>query len=357
LGRSRFNFDEGPTFSLRVAAPGRSTMNINLLIDAIVRQTTVLIAQLATAAGARASLAHTANQVFLNLVRELKDQGLTNTLIADMFGLSLRTYHNKMRRLSESSTERGRSLWEAVLAYIEERQSVRRTQVLEHFSRDDDASVRSVLGDLVESGLVLQGGRGERVLYRAAAPEDQALEDDDTEAQAIASLVWITIARHKRMARSALLQLLPLNEAMLEAAISELSADGRVSVHAEADEIEYRSSECVIAMGEPVGWEASVFDHYQAMVTAICTKLRTGQKRALAGEWIGGSTYGFDIGTEHPLHDEVVGFLQTTRARAAALRARVDEYNAKTQPAEDSSFRVIAYVGQTVVGLDSGVES
>jgi len=44
-------------------------VNVNLLIDALVRQTTVLVAQLATAAGSRAQLAHTANQVFLDLVR------------------------------------------------------------------------------------------------------------------------------------------------------------------------------------------------------------------------------------------------------------------------------------------------
>ena len=67
-------------------------MNVNLLIDALVRQTTVLIAQLATAAGARAQLAHTANQVFMDLVRELKEQGLGNKVIADMFGLSPVSY-------------------------------------------------------------------------------------------------------------------------------------------------------------------------------------------------------------------------------------------------------------------------
>ena len=39
-------------------------MNVNLLIDALVRQTTVLIAQLATIAGIRAPLAHVADQVF-----------------------------------------------------------------------------------------------------------------------------------------------------------------------------------------------------------------------------------------------------------------------------------------------------
>jgi hypothetical protein len=53
-------------------------MNIQVLIDSIVRQTTILIAQLATSAGARAPLAHVANQVFLELVSELKAQGLGN---------------------------------------------------------------------------------------------------------------------------------------------------------------------------------------------------------------------------------------------------------------------------------------
>ena len=77
-------------------------MNVNLLIDNIVRQTTVLVAQLATAAGGRAPLAHVAGQVFVELVRELKAQGLGNKVIADMFGLTLRTYHDRVRRASFS---------------------------------------------------------------------------------------------------------------------------------------------------------------------------------------------------------------------------------------------------------------
>jgi len=93
-------------------------VNVNLLIDAMVRQTTVLIAQLATTAGARAPLAHTANRVFLDLVSELRQQGLGTRVISDMFGLSLRAYHAKVARLSESGTERGRSLWEALLEFV-----------------------------------------------------------------------------------------------------------------------------------------------------------------------------------------------------------------------------------------------
>jgi hypothetical protein len=98
-------------------------MNINLLIDSLVRQTTVLIAHLATAAGSRAQLSNVANQVFADLIRELKEQGLGNKVIADMFGLSIRNYHYKVRRLLESNTERGRSLWEAILSYIQESDS------------------------------------------------------------------------------------------------------------------------------------------------------------------------------------------------------------------------------------------
>jgi hypothetical protein len=41
-------------------------MNLKLLIDGIVRQTTVLVAQLSTSAGVRAPLAHIANEVFRN---------------------------------------------------------------------------------------------------------------------------------------------------------------------------------------------------------------------------------------------------------------------------------------------------
>jgi hypothetical protein len=100
-------------------------MDVTVLIDAVVRQTTVLIAQLATAAGGRAPLAHTANQVFVDLVRELKEQGLGNKVIADMFGLALRTYHGKVRRLSESTTVRGKSLWEATLEFVQEKETGR----------------------------------------------------------------------------------------------------------------------------------------------------------------------------------------------------------------------------------------
>ncbi len=126
-------------------------MTIELLIHAIVRQTTILIAQLATSGGVRAPLAQIANQVFIDLVRELERQGVSRKVSADMFGLGLRTYRRKIQRLTESSTERGHSLWEVVLEFVRTRGLVTRLEILARFPNDDEAQIRAVLRDLCDS--------------------------------------------------------------------------------------------------------------------------------------------------------------------------------------------------------------
>ncbi|HMJ12174.1 MAG TPA: hypothetical protein VK524_12205 [Polyangiaceae bacterium] len=79
-------------------------MDTRHLIEGIVQQTTVLIAQISTAAGLRAPLARVADQVFLELAREFEAQGVGRKVVADMFGLALRTYQKKVARLSESAS-------------------------------------------------------------------------------------------------------------------------------------------------------------------------------------------------------------------------------------------------------------
>src|SRR5215813_6022389 len=129
-------------------------MDAKLLIDAIVRQTTVLIAQLSTTAGIRAPLAHVADQVFLDLAQEIEAQGVGRKVVADMFGLALRSYQKKVQRLTESATLRERTLWEAVLDFLSEQGSVTRGRVFERFRRDSEHDVAAVLADLVSQGLV-----------------------------------------------------------------------------------------------------------------------------------------------------------------------------------------------------------
>src|SRR5882672_162470 len=105
-------------------------MQTRLLIDAIVRQTTVLVAQLSTAAGIRAPLAHVADEVFVSLAREIEAQGVGRKVAADMFGMALRTYQKKLQRLTESVTHQERTLWEAVLDFVSEAGTSSRREVL-----------------------------------------------------------------------------------------------------------------------------------------------------------------------------------------------------------------------------------
>ena len=117
----------------------------------------------------------------------------------------------------------------------------------------------------------------------------------------------------------------------------------------------------LIHYGNSEGWQAALFDHYQAMVTAICTKLRRGRTQAAAGDHIGGSTYHFDVWDGHPLEQDVLGLLSELRGRALALCERVQTVNAKlTRDGLPAGRRVTAYVGQTVIedeeSLDEDVD-
>lgn len=144
----------------------------SLLIDSILRQTTVLIARLSTNSGLRAPLAHVTSQLFLDLVEQLEAQGLGRKVIADMFGLALRSYQQKVQRLQDAVSDRSATLWEAVLGYLREQQTATRAQVLARFAREDGAMVRGVLSDLVTSALVQRTGSGDGATYRAAAHDD-----------------------------------------------------------------------------------------------------------------------------------------------------------------------------------------
>ncbi len=330
-------------------------MEPTLFIDAIVRQTTVLIAQLATSAGLRAPLAHTANQVFLDLVRELKEQGLGNKVIADMFGLALSTYHGKVRRMSESQSYRGRSLWEAAFSYVRERETLLQSDVLTRFRNDDDASVRAVLNDLVESGLVFRSGRAEATTLRAARPEEVSLAGQQND-DGVASLVWLVVHRQGPATAAEIQGMGPVDSVRLERVLTRLVGEGRVRAREAAPETRYAVADCIIAAGDAAGWEAAVFDHYQAMVTALCAKLRRGAQKSGADETVGGSTYGFTVWPGHPHHDEVLGILSRLRDDLSRLRHKVHDYNANNPGPDEPHIGVIAYLGQALIESEHAEE-
>jgi hypothetical protein len=331
-------------------------MDLGLLIDAVVRQTTVLIAQLATAGGGRAQLAHTANQVFLDLVAALKEQGLGNKVIADMFGMALRTYQTRVQRLSESRTDRGRSLWEALLSFVQERSTegpVSRAEVLRRFRQDDALVVSGVLKDLVDSGLLYRSGRGDFAQYGVA--QAGPAESGPSTSERAEGFVWSCVHRLAPARAAQVAEALSMDPALVEQTLQSLVKDGRVR-HSATDPSLFESDGCVLPLGSPVGWEAAVFDHFQAMVMAICAKLDSGRRGADSADLIGGSTFSFRVWPEHPHYEEVTRFLATFRSDGAALRKKIAAYNEQHTPPAGEDQRVVIYAGQTVLDGALGTE-
>jgi hypothetical protein len=134
-------------------------------IEALVRRTMVDVARLATSDGARVSLARISEQVFLELTSELERQGVTKNVVADMFGMSLRTFHRRVQQVRREHAER-RTVREAVLEFIAAAEPVSAHAVQQHFLRHAGELVAGALNDLVHAGLVNRSGWGEKAVYR-----------------------------------------------------------------------------------------------------------------------------------------------------------------------------------------------
>jgi hypothetical protein len=323
-------------------------MTIEPLIHAIVRQTTILIAQLATARGVRAPLAQIANQVFLDLVGELERQGVSRKVSADMFGLGLRTYRRKIQRLNESSTERGRSLWDVILEHVRERGLVTRSELLIRFPDDDEALVRSVLHELSESQLLFSSGSGPSTTYRAASEEELDALQRRRGTEGADELLIALMYRDGPLTVKEIANRAQADSGVVEAALARLVAAGRIEQIDRNGTLRYKAGALVIPLGAPVGWEAAVFDQFKAMVTTILCRLRQNQLTAELADRTGGSTYTIDVWRGHPLADEVYGTLGRFRTALSELRTRVDEFNGKNE-IPDSHTRVVVYAGQYVI--------
>ena len=296
-------------------------MNVQVLLDGIVRQTTVLIAQIATAAGGRAPVAQVANQVFLDLTQALQEQGVSRKVIADMFGMALRSYQQKLQRLAQAVTDSDMTLWEAIHRYLAERQIVTRAEVMKRFARDDADSVAGVLRDMVESGLVYRTGRADTAVYRVARARRHRARCWPSDPQQTAeALVWVAVYQHGPVTRSRLRELVRLDDAGHRRRRSQvLQRDGRVRCgRRQRREPSYTSDRILIQLGETAGWEAALLDHYRAVVASICAKLRDGRTRALPADQQGGSTFSFDVWPGHPKEAQVLALLCRDPRRAAA---------------------------------------
>ncbi len=336
-GRSRGHLENA-------GVPGHSQfeMDSKLLIDAIVQQTTVLIAQLSTAAGIRAPLAHVADQVFLDLARAIEAQGVGRKVVADMFGLAIRTYQKKMQRLTESQTDVGVTLWSAMLHFLQD-ESVTRERLLQRFEHDPEREVLAVLNDLISSGFVYSTGRGLQTRYGLTSDADRRALFESEELDALVHLVWLEVQRSEPIDLPGLMSRFSRYEKQAEQALRVLLEDGRVTQHDGA----LTAMNFTVPLGSERGWEAAVLDHFQTMVRAIGAKLSVGRTVSNSTDEIGGSTLSFTIYEGHPREAEVSRLLSTVRSMILPLWEAVSVYNQEHPPPPDAR-RVSFYFGQGV---------
>lgn len=327
------------------------------LIDAVVRHTTAFIAQLSTSAGLRAPLAHIADQVFLDLSREIEAQGVSRKVVASMFGMALRGYQRKVQRLTESASSRGQTLWEALVEHLDKHGATLRSDLLRRFDADGEEHVCAVLRDLTESGVVYSTGRGENALYGLSSEQDRERVLLQIRGQKLEVSAWYAIHR-KAQTFEQLCDALKVSDAELRSVVEDLIGGGSVRATTAtlgADTL-LESVRFVVPVGDERGWEVAVFDHYRAVLDAIVNKLRLRSVDPDAARWVGGSTLVFDLHPGHPMKQEVLGLLQRTRDEVNEVWNRVSQFN-RMHPFDRSDLLAVTfYLGQNVEHNESESE-
>jgi hypothetical protein len=318
------------------------------LIDSIMRQTTVLIAQLSTASGLRSPLSHIADQVFLSLAEEIESQGASRKVAADMFGLALRGYQRKLQRIEEASSHRERTLWHALLDFLEANGPTPRAKLLAQFSGTEETFLLAVAADLVNGGLLYRSGQGDSTVYGAMPEAARRRFAEEDELNALAGFVWLAAFRHSRCKETDLERKVGAPKEAFERALAALIEQKRVRRVATSDGAVLEAEPFVVEVGAKEGWQAAVFDHFQAVTTAIAAKLRRGGTRSSAADEVGGTTFHFGVHEAHPYRDEVIDSLRRTRTMMEALWHKVTEHNVANPVPEEERTVVTFYFGQTV---------
>ena len=229
------------------------------------------------------------------------------------------------------------------------KEHVTRREVADHFAKDDEDALGSVLHDLVTSGLVYSSGQGRSTVYQATAENAFAALVNETSAESVQSMVWALVYHQPGVSAAELAERLRLEPELVARAIRGLTAEGRLRV-VEPTEQRLEAATLVVPVDSETGWEAAVFDHFQAMVSAIGQKVRRGALRSRRSDRVGGATITFDLCAGHPLEHETLGLLERVRGDVNALWERVCAHNAAHPIPEEERVRVRFYFGQSVIG-------
>jgi hypothetical protein len=323
-------------------------LDTKILLDNIMRQTTVLVAQLTVSAGIRAPMAHLADEVFLRLSDELGRQGVPQKVVADMFGVALRSYQRKVARLRQSTTDSTTTLWQGVLNRIESDGPATREDIVRLFARDDPNSVRSVLRDLVQSGLVREMGRGGNATFAPTPAAERTELARSKDEEGLRTLVWLDVGRRPGSRLEEIAARLSVDEGALQRSLETLIESGEVS---QADDGSLSATKLFIAPGAEAGWETAVFDHFRAVCVSLAAKLQLGA-RSNEHDTTGGATFSFDVYPGHPEEARVRGLLRRINDEVGEVWDAVEAYNTENPVSPEKLEPVTFYCGQSTAPKD-----
>jgi len=374
-----------------MSAPGE---HIDALIRLITRQAMKLVARLAIVHDRRSSLAKISDIAFLELNHELEILGLRKKVIADMFGLALRSYQQKVNRLQESTAWDLRSLWTSVYDYLNKAKQASRKTVFDRYSAADERVLSSILADLSTSGFLSKSEKGGDTIYTVSADN---MESKPTLNQACTlNLVWTYIYTYPRVSRKNIGERLGLDTATVENVLSDLESTNRIERIVDDEGECFVAPWCIQEAGEGVmGMLSGMYHHFQSICSALAIKLEqtidtsaidtttitpearrsiatfskktsarmkskntvnseqhaSAQKKMLTPKSPTGSTYSFDIWENHPYAPQVLGFLEKTRKTLSGLRKDIEAHRVtmieeETYPSDTSPSRITIYIGQ-----------
>lgn len=323
-------------------------MHIQFLVDDIVRQTTVLIAQLATAAGLRTPLAKIADQVFADLANELEAQGVGRKVAADMFGLALRGYQTKLRRIVENQEQTLETLWQSLYAELSKGSSTR-AQLGQRFRHVEPKHLQATLRDMTSNGIAYSSGRGAQTVYGLTSEADRVQIGLTLSRDALKRMILFLTASRAAATVEALRDQLRTSSAELDVALAELVSERNLEIRSG----ELHTGRFEVPVGAEQGWETAICDHFRAVASTIAAKV--SNPRSSEHDVTGGATLSFRVHRGHPHASAVYRLLNETRQRANALWADVSAHN-ESNPLPPEFDRVTFYFGQHVIRGDLSTE-
>jgi hypothetical protein len=313
-------------------------MDLRVVIGAVLDQSATLVAHLATRGGQRAILSNVSSRMFLGMTRALQESGISRRVQADMFGMDLRAFRRKLRRVEASATDGHVSLWRAMLLEFRQREASQRApmsldDLTRRFHRDGEDAVRAVLADMVESGIVARKGTRSDARYLFTS-----MNETPTEKQR-ESFAAALIFRQGPLGRDELGARLDFVDDALDALIDTLVSEGRIQQNADGA---YEAPNFVVELGQEQLWASALVDHFTAVTKTIITRL---QKQGTSTWPQGGSTYKIDLWEGHPYESECLDFLEEFRTRYSALRQKTEAWNASHKP-DGTPYALTVYGGQ-----------